>query len=108
MKFGNKFIRTLPTTLLHDHLDGGVRPQTLIDQANDQKYDQLSTTDAGELANWFHRGAMRGSLPLFLEGFKHTFGLMQNEEALERIAIIYNTLKPGFVEARKVLQQTPR
>ena len=91
MKFEKEFIRTLPKVLLHDHLDGGVRPQTLIDLANDQKYDQLPTTDAGELAKWFHRGAMRGSLPLFLEGFKHTCGLMQSEEALERVA--YETLE---------------
>jgi adenosine deaminase len=86
MKFEKEFIRTLPKVLLHDHLDGGVRSQTLIDLANDQKYDQLPTTDVGELAKWFQRGAMRGSLPLFLEGFKHTCGLMQSEEALERVA----------------------
>jgi adenosine deaminase len=86
MKFEKKFIRTLPKVLLHDHLDGGVRPQTLIDLAKDQKYNELPTTDASELAAWFHRGAMRGSLPLFLEGFKHTCGLMQSEEALERVA----------------------
>jgi adenosine deaminase len=86
MKFEKEFIRTLPKVLLHDHLDGGVRPQTLIDFANDQKYDLLPTKDAGELAKWFQRGAMRGSLPLFLEGFNHTCGLMQREEALERAA----------------------
>jgi len=86
MKFKKEFIRTLPKVLLHDHLDGGVRPQTLIDFANDQKYDLLPTKDAGELAKWFQRGAMRGNLPLFLEGFKHTCGLMQREEALERAA----------------------
>jgi adenosine deaminase len=86
MKFEKEFIRTLPKVLLHDHLDGGVRPQTLIDFANDQKYDLLPTKDAGELAKWFQRGAMRGNLPLFLEGFKHTCGLMQREDALERAA----------------------
>ncbi len=86
MKFKKEFIRTLPKVLLHDHLDGGVRPQTLIDFANEQKYDLLPTTDAGELAEWFQRGAMRGNLTLFLEGFKHTCGLMQKEEALERVA----------------------
>src|SRR6185295_9556137 len=44
------------------------------------------TTDAGELGDWFHRGAQRGSLPLYLEGFEHTCGVMQTEEALERVA----------------------
>jgi len=70
MKFKKEFIRTLPKVLLHDHLDGGVRPQTVIELAKDQKYKKLPTTDAGELAEWFHRGAARGNLSLFLEGFR--------------------------------------
>ncbi|MCX6122510.1 MAG: adenosine deaminase [Ignavibacteriales bacterium] len=91
MKFKKEFIRTLPKVLLHDHLDGGVRPQTVIELAKDQKYKKLPTADAGELAEWFHRGAARGSLSLFLEGFDHTCGVMQTEEALERVA--YETLE---------------
>jgi len=79
-------IRTLPKVLLHDHLDGGLRPQTIVELARDQKYNGLPTSDAGELADWFHRGAQRGSLPLYLEGFAHTCGVMQTEEALERVA----------------------
>jgi adenosine deaminase len=86
MKFQKEFIRSLPKVLLHDHLDGGVRPQTVIELAKDQHYDVLPTTNAEELSKWFYRGAVRGSLPLFLEGFKHTCGLMCNEEALERVA----------------------
>ena len=82
----DEFIRTLPKVLLHDHLDGGVRPQTLIELSKEQKYKSLPTHDAGELAEWFHRGAQRGSLPLYLEGFAHTCGVMQTEEALERTA----------------------
>jgi adenosine deaminase len=104
MKFKKEFIRTLPKVLLHDHLDGGVRPQTVIELAKDQKYKKLPTTDAGELSEWFHRGATRGSLSLFLEGFEHTCGVMQTEEALERVA--YETLadmkKDGvvYIESR--------
>ena len=79
-------IRTLPKVLLHDHLDGGLRPQTIIELARDQQYTKLPTGDTGALADWFHRGAQRGSLPLFLEGFVHTCGVMQTEEALERVA----------------------
>src|SRR5260221_11767697 len=80
------FIRTLPKVLLHDHLDGGLRPQTIVDLAKEQRYTGLPTTDAGALARWFHRGAQRGSLPLYLEGFAHTCGVMQTAEALERVA----------------------
>jgi adenosine deaminase len=86
MKLTEKFIRTLPKSLLHDHLDGGLRPQTIIDLAKDLRYEKLPTKDAGELGEWFHRGAQRGSLPLYLEGFAHTTGVMQTEEALERVA----------------------
>ncbi len=86
MKLSEKFLRTIPKVLLHDHLDGGVRPQTIIDLAKDLGYKKLPTDDADELAEWFHRGAQRGSLPLYLEGFAHTCGVMQTEEALERVA----------------------
>lgn len=78
-------IRALPKVLLHDHLDGGLRPQTVIELARDAGYP-LPSTDPGELAAWFHRGAQRGSLPLFLEGFAHTCGVMQSRDALERVA----------------------
>jgi adenosine deaminase len=86
MKLSEKFIQTLPKVLLHDHLDGGLRPQTVIELARDIGYTKLPTTDPGELSAWFHRGAKRGSLPLYLEGFAHTCGVMQTEEALERVA----------------------
>lgn len=76
----------MPKVMLHDHLDGGLRPETVIELARDQKYDKLPTTDPGELAEWFHRGANRGSLPLYLEGFAHTCGVMRTSEALERIS----------------------
>src|SRR5204863_94314 len=80
MKLTDKILRSLPKVLLHDHLDGGVRPQTVIELAKDLGYKQLPTQDAGELQEWFHRGARRGSLPLYLEGFAHTCGVMQSEE----------------------------
>jgi adenosine deaminase len=79
-------IRTLPKVLLHDHLDGGLRTQSIVELARDQQYTELPTSDAGQLADWFHRGAQRGSLPLYLEGFAHTCAVMQTEEALERVA----------------------
>ncbi len=104
MKFSDSLLQSLPKALLHDHLDGGLRPQTVIELARDQKYKKLPTTDAGELAKWFHRGAKRGSLPLYLEGFSHTCGVMQTEEALERVAyeMMEDMYKDGvvYVETR--------
>jgi adenosine deaminase len=104
MTYTKDFLRTLPKVLLHDHLDGGVRPQTVIELAKDMGYKKLPTTDPGELAEWFHRGATRGSLPLFLEGFEHTCGVMQTEEALERVAheMLEDMKKDGvvYVETR--------
>lgn len=86
MRLSERFLQSLPKALLHDHLDGGLRPATVVELARDIGYTGLPTTDPGELAEWFHRGARRGSLPLYLEGFAHTCGVMQTEEALERVA----------------------
>ena len=44
-----EIVRTLPKVVLHDHLDGGLRPQTIIDIAAETGYDGLPTTDAAEL-----------------------------------------------------------
>lgn len=86
MRLTEKLIQSLPKAILHDHLDGGVRPTTVVELAKEAKYTQLPTMDPEKLAAWFHRGARRGSLPLYLEGFAHTCGVMQSEEALERVA----------------------
>jgi adenosine deaminase len=86
MKLSERIISSLPKVLLHDHLDGGLRPETIIQLARDQGYRKLPTQDPGELREWFHRGATRGSLPMYLEGFAHTTAVMQTEEALERVA----------------------
>jgi adenosine deaminase len=79
-------IKEVPKVLLHDHLDGGLRPQTIIELAEKQNYKKLPTTDPTELAEWFHRGANKGNLIEYLQGFEHTCALMQNKESLERIA----------------------
>jgi len=80
-------LRAAPKVLLHDHLDGGLRPATVIELARDQGYAGLPTTDAQELGRWFprQRGGP-GSLSLYLRGFVHTIAVMQTEEALERVA----------------------
>jgi adenosine deaminase len=81
-----KVIHDVPKVLLHDHLDGGLRPQTILELAKEQKYDKLPTEDPGELAEWFHRGANKGNLVEYLSGFEHTCGVMQTKESLERVA----------------------
>lgn len=86
MPLSADFIRQLPKVLLHEHLDGGLRPQTVIDLAKAVNYTGLPTEDARELGEWFHRGANKGSLPEYLEGFAHTIAVMQTKSAIERVA----------------------
>src|SRR5215471_16299140 len=86
MKFSRPLLKTLPKVLLHEHLDGVLRPQTVIQLAQAVGYSDLPTTDPEALGQWFHQGANQGSLAKYLAGFKHTIGVMQTEEALERVA----------------------
>lgn len=79
-------IKRAPKALLHDHLDGGLRPQTVIDLAAECGYSALPTTDAAELARTFREGCDSGSLEKYLEAFAHTVGVMQTESALTRVA----------------------
>jgi len=79
-------IRAAPKVLLHDHLDGGLRPATVIDLAREFGYAGLPTADPDELAAAFTAGADRKSLVLYLEGFEHTVGVLQTTDALERVA----------------------
>jgi adenosine deaminase len=75
-----------PKALLHDHLDGGLRPATVVELASEYGYTHLPTTDVDELAAWFNRGAKRNDLVLYLETFAHTIGVMQHRDAIERVA----------------------
>ncbi len=81
-----QIIKAVPKVLLHDHLDGGLRPQTIIELAKDLKYNKLPTKDPEELRNWFHRGANKGNLVEYLQGFDHTCAVMQTREGLKRVA----------------------
>jgi adenosine deaminase len=79
-------IRRAPKVLLHDHLDGGVRPATIVDLARDCGYEALPTTDPENLRAWFEEASNSGSLERYLETFSHTVGVMQSVEALTRVA----------------------
>ncbi|MGO2051809.1 MAG: adenosine deaminase [Glutamicibacter sp.] len=77
--------RDLPKVSLHDHLDGGLRPQTIIDLAAEGGHE-LPATDAEALGEWFRESADSGSLPRYLETFDHTLAVMQTRDALIRVA----------------------
>jgi adenosine deaminase len=79
-------VRRAPKVLLHDHLDGGLRPATVVDIAQRIGYDDLPTTDADELDRWFRASADSGSLVRYLETFSHTVAVLQSPEALTRVA----------------------
>ena len=79
-------IRRAPKALLHDHLDGGLRPATVLDLAGANGYDELPATDVDGLATFFRTAAHSGSLVRYLEPFAHTVGVMQTPEALYRVA----------------------
>ncbi|HKV24101.1 MAG TPA: adenosine deaminase [Candidatus Acidoferrum sp.] len=86
MKLDPALLRKVPKVLLHEHLDGVLRPQSVIELAAGEHYEGLPARDPAALAAWFHQGANQGSLPKYLEGFVHTIAVMQTEAALERVA----------------------
>ncbi|GAA4404577.1 adenosine deaminase [Tsukamurella soli] len=79
-------IRQAPKVLLHDHLDGGLRPDTVLELAEQTGYRGLPAHDAAGLGVWFRDAADSGSLVKYLETFEHTVGVMQTPEALARVA----------------------
>jgi adenosine deaminase len=86
MKLDRGLLQSLPKVLLHEHLDGVLRPETIIELAKEAKYSHLPHREPQPLAKWFHQGANQGSLAKYLEGFTHTIAVMQTAEALERVA----------------------
>jgi len=86
MTLARDAIRQAPKVLLHDHLDGGLRPETIIQLADEHGYADLPSADPAELADVISRGANRNDLVLYLETFAHTVAVMQTRGALERVA----------------------
>ena len=78
-------LTSLPKAVLHDHLDGGLRPETILELAAEQGYGGLPATDRDALARWFHQGES-GSLEAYLDAFTHTGAVMQTPAALKRVA----------------------
>lgn len=79
-------IHRAPKVLLHDHLDGGLRPATVVELARETGYEGLPETEADRLDTWFREAADSGSLERYLETFSHTVGVMQTRDALFRVA----------------------
>ncbi|MGQ0480660.1 MAG: adenosine deaminase [Pseudonocardia sp.] len=79
-------VRDAPKVLLHDHLDGGLRPGTVLELAESAGNRRLPTTDPGALGEWFSTAAGSGSLERYLETFEHTVAVLQRSEALVRVA----------------------
>ncbi len=78
-------IKKMPKVELHDHLDGGLRPSTVIELA--KEYDvSIPYYDDKKLLQWFEKGCKLKSLPLYLETFSVTTSVMQTEKALKRVA----------------------
>ena len=79
-------IALAPKVLLHDHLDGGLRPQTMIDHALASGYTKLPSYEPDQLAKWFVEACSSGTLELYLETFEHTISVMQTPEEIIRVA----------------------
>lgn len=96
-------IRSVPKVVLHEHLDGGLRPETIIELAKNHDVD-LPTQEPEKLSQWFYKGAYKGSLKEYLQGFKITTAIMQTEDDLYRVAyeLMEDMKKDGvvYVETR--------
>ncbi len=79
-------VKRVPKALLHDHLDGGLRPETIIEIAQQIGYKKLPTDDPKKLADWFEESCNSHSLVRYLETFSHTIAVMQSKEAIIRVS----------------------
>lgn len=78
-------ILAMPKVVLHDHLDGGLRPQTIVELAAEVGHT-LPADGAEAVGRWFVESADSGSLERYLETFDHTIAVMQTHDALVRVA----------------------
>lgn len=105
---GVEEIKTLPKVALHDHLDGGLRPATIIEHCAANSH-ALPTEDPEDLRRWFFESADSGSLVRYLETFEHTVAAMQTAEQLARVAheFVLDQAEDGvlYAEARYAPEQ---
>jgi adenosine deaminase len=94
-------IKRVPKALLHDHLDGGLRPDTIIEIAQQIGYNKLPTDDPKQLADWFEESCNSHSLVRYLETFSHTIAVMQSKEAIIRVSreCVIDLARDGVVYA---------
>ena len=78
-------LKDLPKVLLHDHLDGGLRPATLVELAAEQGYRRLPTTKHERLSSWLRSGG-EGSIEKVLWAYGHMVAVMQTADGIERVA----------------------
>lgn len=99
----DELIRRAPKVALHDHLDGGLRPETMLELAAVNGYELPADTPEA-LREWIVRASDSGSLERYLEGFAHTVGVMSSAEALFRVAREFAVDQAGdgvvYAEAR--------
>ena len=93
-------LRPLPKVALHDHLDGGLRPETVLEHCAEVGH-QLPASDPETLRRWFYEAADSGSLVRYLETFEHTVAAMQTAEHLRRVAaeFVIDQARDGVVYA---------
>src|SRR5688500_14887579 len=93
-------LRDLPKVCLHDHLDGALRPATVVELAAAAGH-RLPVDEPEALGRWMRTSAGSGSLERYLETFEHTVAVMQTPEALVRCAREYveDLVADGVVHA---------
>lgn len=85
MKPDLQSIARLPKVALHDHLDGGLRPDTVAELAVDVGHE-LPVSDPADLGEWFVTQSNAGTLAEYLLTFAETVAVMQTPDALRRVA----------------------
>jgi len=82
----SEMIHAAPKVVIHEHLDGGLRPSTVLELAREINYKGLPTSDPDELREWFIADAPGSDLVRYIAGFAHTIAIMQTKEQIERVA----------------------
>ena len=86
------WVKTVPKAVLHDHLDGGLRVETLIELANEQGYQNLPSSNHDELKKWIQPKPDK-SLAINLEAWDHTIGVMQDQDSIYS-CLLYTSPSP--------------